>query len=162
MWLDNMAYSETYLCGFAHDIANMNIYYEIPLTTTDNLFEMLWNCKVHEIQITLYISNIGLKKICMLTFHNSWVKSIGKRTAWYSLGTSRVFIWSLLFSYNYDEQNNIIKGKCFADTQTDFVPTVTACYQQDENDLPCFSLPEIHERKSHQGKYYCKKSRSRV
>lgn len=38
----------------------------------------------------------------------------------------------------------------FEDTQTDFEPTVTACYQQDENDLPCFSLPEIHERKSHQ------------
>lgn len=66
---------------------------------------------------------------------------------------SRVFIWSLLFSYNNDKQNNIIKGKCFVDTQTDFEPTVTACYQPDKNDLTCFSLPKIHERKSDQGKY---------
>lgn len=32
-------YSGTNLCGFAHDIAHMNIYYEIALTTTKKIIE---------------------------------------------------------------------------------------------------------------------------
>lgn len=67
-----------------------------------------------------------------------------------------MFIWSLLFSYNLDEQNNIIKY--FVDSQTDFEPTVTACYQQDKNDSQCFSLPELHERKTYQGNVTVKNS----
>uniref|UniRef100_A0A8W8KG32 Uncharacterized protein n=1 Tax=Magallana gigas TaxID=29159 RepID=A0A8W8KG32_MAGGI len=47
------------------------------------------------------------------------------------------------------EKQNV---QCLNYTQTDFEPTVTACYQQDENNLPCFSLPKIHEQKNHQGK----------
>nr|XP_034337101.1 uncharacterized protein LOC105328110 isoform X6 [Crassostrea gigas] len=45
------------------------------------------------------------------------------------------------------EKQNI---QCLNYTQTDFEATVTACYQPDKNDLPCFSLPKIHERKSDQ------------
>nr|XP_034337102.1 uncharacterized protein LOC105328110 isoform X7 [Crassostrea gigas] len=45
------------------------------------------------------------------------------------------------------EKQNV---QCLNYTQTDFEATVTACYQPDKNDLPCFSLPKIHERKSDQ------------
>lgn len=65
----------------------------------------------------------------------------------------RVLNWILMFSWYFDEQNNISEWKLFfLDSQTIFAPRVTACYQQHKNDSRCISLPENHERKNTQGK----------
>uniref|UniRef100_K1Q1A2 Uncharacterized protein n=1 Tax=Magallana gigas TaxID=29159 RepID=K1Q1A2_MAGGI len=63
---------------------------------------------------------------------------------------ARIFLTEISSSSIVIMKVNNSSDKGIKDSQTDFEPTVTACYQQDENDLPCFSLPEIHERKSHQ------------